>query len=91
MHVVLSAVGAKGITKADLRAYHPQTQRTHIPHEVKGPWAEGHEGQHFADLLQGPEIRHNVARPAAQLLYYMVTFAVIAMVTFGCRHFALLL
>ena len=71
----LFAAGERGLTNADLRAVDPQTQRTHIPHEVKAPWAEGHVGHHFADLLQDEQTRTSIARPAAQLLYYMVRCA----------------
>ena len=66
------ASGKQDLAKSDLRAMDPQTQRTHIPHEVKAPWAEGHVGHHFAELLQDKRSRKSIARPAAQLLYYMV-------------------
>lgn len=57
---------------ADTCAVDPQTQRTHIPHEVKAPWAEGCVGHHFADLLHKDQSKPSIARPAAQLLYHLV-------------------
>ena len=39
---VLLASGRKGTTSSDLRAINPDTQRTHIAHEVKSTWAEAH-------------------------------------------------
>ena len=65
--------GDEAVTEVDLRAIDLQTQRTHIPHEVKAPWAEEHGGRHFVELLQDKRKRKCIARPAAQLLYYMVT------------------
>ena len=56
----------------DLRAVHGETEETYLPHEVKPPWAEAHEGQHFVDLLGDMQTRDRVARPAAQILSYMV-------------------
>ncbi|KAL3131380.1 hypothetical protein ABBQ38_007695 [Trebouxia sp. C0009 RCD-2024] len=56
------AHGKLGLTKADMRAVDPHTQRTHIPHEVKALWAEGHVGQHFADLLDDKDSRTSIAR-----------------------------
>lgn len=55
-----------------LRGAHTSNQRTYIPHEVKSPWAEAHKGDHFADLLMDKQSRPRVARPAAQILSYMV-------------------
>ncbi|DBB14428.1 TPA: hypothetical protein ACH3X3_004725 [Trebouxia sp. C0006] len=44
--------GDAGITDVELRAIDTHDQRTHIPHEVKGPWAEQHAGSPFTDVLQ---------------------------------------
>ena len=57
----------------DLRAVHGETEETYLPHEVKPPWAEAHEGQHFVDLLGDMQTRDRVARPVAQILSYMVS------------------
>ena len=69
---VLLASGRKGTTSSDLRAINPDTQRTHIAHEVKSTWAEEHHGQHLADLLRDDTTSRSIERSAAQLLYYMV-------------------
>lgn len=61
------------MTKADLRAMHRDSEETYIPHEVKAPWAEAHGGQPFANLLGKLSTRKQVARPAAQILSYMVS------------------
>lgn len=70
--ICMFLLGTGGVTLADLRAIHRDTQEVHIPHEVKAPWAEAHGGCNFAELLQDVERRGLVARPAAQILYYMV-------------------
>jgi len=85
---LLGATGKNAMTKADLRAFHPDTQETHIPHEVKAPWAEAHEGQHFADLLGDAHTRRKVARPAAQILSYMVSHGRHGRMYPECRHVA---
>lgn len=64
--------GIHAVTLADSRAINPATQETHIPHEVKPPWAEADGGCNFSQLLQDVEKRRWLARPAAQILYYMV-------------------
>ena len=64
--------GDRANTLADLRGAHTSTQHTYIPHEVKASWAEAHDGQHFANLLMNDQSRSRVARPAAQILSYMV-------------------
>ena len=64
--------GDAGITDVELRAIDTHDQRTHIPHEVKGPWAEQHAGSPFTDVLQDQCKRRRVDCVAAQILYYMV-------------------
>lgn len=64
--------GGNGVTLADLRAINPHTQQTHIPHEVKAPWAEAFGGLDFPEPLLAAKRRMRIARPAAQILYYMV-------------------
>ena len=61
-----------GKTLCDMRGLHPVTRGTYIAHEVKAPWAERHQDRHFGNILQDLQLREDVARPAAQIVYYMV-------------------
>lgn len=70
---LLNVIGNQAVTKADLRAMHQDSEETYIPHEVKAPWAEAHGHQHYADLLGSSSTTKQVARPAAQILSYMVS------------------
>lgn len=72
LNCVVLLAGQHGNTLVDLRARHTTSEMTYVPHEVKAPWAEKHNGRHFADLLRHEETRPTVARPSAQILSYMV-------------------
>ncbi|KAL0049129.1 hypothetical protein WJX82_007188 [Trebouxia sp. C0006] len=67
-----SSHGKTGVTLVDLRATHCRTHKTCIPHEVKPPWAEACDGSNLSELMQDAERKKTMARPAAQILYYMV-------------------
>ncbi|DBA92610.1 TPA: hypothetical protein ACH3X1_002829 [Trebouxia sp. C0004] len=55
--------GHAGVTEeVDPCAIDTHTQHTHIPHEVKAPWAERQAGGHFTNLLQDQRKRRRVAR-----------------------------
>ena len=69
---LLWLAGKKGATLADLRAINPLTQCTHIPHEVKAPCAEAYGDSDFPELVHDADNRKQMARPATQILYYMV-------------------
>ncbi len=63
--------GKTGVTLVDLRATHCRTHKTCLPHEVKPPWAEACDGSNLSELMQDAERKKTMARPAAQILYYM--------------------
>lgn len=75
MHDLPFASGRQALTRSEPRAIDLQSQSMYIPHEVKAAWAEGHVGQHSADLLQ--LTKESIARPAVQLRYYKVRHALL--------------